>query len=190
LRYHQASAPTLFREIKPVILYNPHFDPQVSSFFDQGRQLLEALSASGKYNIIFMPHPDLARRIPPLLAELGKLSNIVIAERSRINLDYMAAADIYITDVSSSVFEWLYFNKPVLFFNTKKINWQHNRYYLSWVLGEVAETVSVMMGEIDKALTGPDNFLDQRQAMRSKIFTNQDKNISKLMAEIIWNKLH
>ncbi len=188
-RYHPAQATGLFRETKPVVIYNPHFDPNVTSFFDQGRELLESLSASGKYNVIFMPHPDLARRVQPLLAELAKLPNIAIAERSKINLDYMAAADIYLTDVSSSVFEWLYFNKPVLFFNTKKIVWQHNRYYLSWVLGEVVETVPSMLEGIDQALKGPDNFHQQREDMFSKIFANQDKNISKLMAEIIWDRL-
>lgn len=189
-RYHPAQAPNLFRETKPVVMYNPHFDQNVTSFYDQGRELLEFLSASGQYNVIFMPHPDLARKIQPLLAELSKRPGIIIADRARINLDYMAAADVYITDVSSSVFEWLYFNKPVLFFNTKKIVWQNNRYYLSWVLGKVVETVPSMLEGIAQALKGPDNFREQREAMFNQIFANQDKNISRLMAEIIWSKLH
>ena len=187
--WHKAGISDLFPEQRPVILYNPHFEKQLSSYFDQGQELLETLSRAGKYNVIFMPHPDLARRYSRLIERAGRLPGVIIAQSRRINLDYMAASDLYITDVSSSVFEWLYFHKPALFFNTKKVDWRRNRYYISWALGKVVEDIEGMLVAIDRALRYPQEYQEQREAVFAHCFANKNENVSKLTAEIIWNKL-
>jgi len=188
--YHQGKPLQLFKDLKPVILYNPHFEKEISSFFDNGIDLLKSLSKTDKYNIIFMPHPDLARKYSRLLNSAVGLPNVVIVALPQINLDYMAISNLYITDVSSAVFEWLYFNKPALFFNTKRIDWQNNRYYFYWTCGQVVEDVSEMLEAIDYALKHPEDFHAQRKAMFDKTFSNQGKNVSKKIAETIWYKLN
>ena len=185
LHYHQLQPPALFREKKPVILYNPHFEPLLSSFFDQGKQLMEALAATGKYNLIFMPHPDLARKHYREVQALKGLPNTVVIDRPRINLDYLAAADVYITDVSSSVFEWLYFDKPALFFNTKNIDWHNNPFYGSWVLGQVARTIPEMLAAVEDALSPNDNFRGIRKQVLQECFANREKPVSRMIAELI-----
>ncbi|RKY28316.1 MAG: hypothetical protein DRP61_02120, partial [Candidatus Omnitrophota bacterium] len=134
--YHSLEPPQLFPEKRPVILYNPHFEEKESSFFDKGLDLLRALSETNKYNIIFMPHPDLVRKYPKLVNKSLELSNVVLISRPKINLEYMALADLYITDVSSSAFEFLYFNRPIIYFNTKKVPKDR---YPSWRFGKVVE---------------------------------------------------
>jgi glycosyltransferase involved in cell wall biosynthesis len=185
LHYHKLQPPALFQEKRPVILYNPHFEPQLSSFFDQGRQLMEALAATGKYNLIFMPHPDLARQHPREIEALKGIPNTVVIARPKINLDFMALADVYITDVSSSVFEWLYFDKPALFFNTKNIDWRKNPFYGSWTLGKVTQTIPEMLAAVEEALSGNDNFRERRKLVLQESFANREQPVSRKIAELI-----
>ncbi len=188
-RYHDAGIKGIFKDKKPVVIYNPHFEKSGSSFFNKGLELLRALSESGKYNIIFMPHPDLSRKHPELIHTAKNIPGVFLAERLKINLLYMAIADIYITDVSSSVFEWLYFNKPVLFFNAHKINWQNNRCYSSWALGEVVDDVPDMLNALDNAFKHPQYYHEKRQEAFNNTFANRDKNASKIIAAAIWERL-
>lgn len=188
-KYHQVEPRKLFNDSKPVILYNPHFKEQLSSFFNKGLDLLESLSRTGKYNVIFMPHPDLARKHPDLMKKARQIQGVEVICRPKINLDYMMISDIYIADVTSSVFEWLYFNKPVLFFNTKRIKWQNNRYYLTWVLGSVVEDTPVMLEAVSHALGHPEEFQERRKELFNKTFFNNEQNVSKIIANSILQKI-
>ncbi len=187
--YHEPVPKSLFQDSKPVVLYNPHFDPSQSSFFDAGLDLLEELSRSGKYNVIFMPHPDLARKHPKLVRRATSSGNITLATRNKINLEYMACADIYITDVSSSAFEWLYFDKPVLFFNTKKGDRENESRYPVWACGKVLESVPSMLEAVFGALTVPEEFGERRRDMFKRTFANTEDRPSVICARAITAKL-
>src|SRR5690606_31225183 len=41
---------------KPVVLYNPHPSPRLSSWYRMGASVLEAFYRSGRYNLVFAPH--------------------------------------------------------------------------------------------------------------------------------------
>ncbi len=186
LRYRTLTPPkVLFRDKKPVIMYNPHFDPSQSSFFDMGEELLEALSKSSKYNIIFMPHPDLARKHPRLIDKTRALPGVTVVDRPKINLEYMAVADIYITDVSSAAYEWLYFKKPALFFNTKRADWKNKGIYPVWGCGRVAEDVPAMCEAIEHSLKHPEEFREKRKEVFDSTFSGHDSNASKRAAQTI-----
>ncbi|MBU1925435.1 MAG: CDP-glycerol glycerophosphotransferase family protein [Candidatus Omnitrophica bacterium] len=187
--YHVIKSLNLFKEKRPVILYNPHFDEKFSSFFDKGLVLLEQVSKSNKFNVLFMPHPDLSRKYPQLVKKTAEFENVLLIERHRINLEYMAQADVYITDISSSVFEWLYFDKPVLFFNTKRVNWKKSRDYPSWVLGKVAEDVLQLIVMIEDTLKHQEEFREIRRETFEDTFANRDKVVSKAIAEIIRDRI-
>lgn len=184
-KYHQLPSLQLFLDKKPVILYNPHFEETLSSFFDLGYELLKELSDSSRYHVIFMPHPDLSRRYPAQIERVRRLPHVVTTDRLRINLDYMAAADLYITDVSSSAFEWLHFDRPMIFVNSKRVTWQDSPYYPSWRLGEVAENVAEVVKAIEKALTGPDGYEEIRRGVYQKTFAHRQDWISRRIAERI-----
>ena len=41
---------------RPIVLYNPHVSPHLSSWYKQGRAVLDYFLASDRYNLIFAPH--------------------------------------------------------------------------------------------------------------------------------------
>lgn len=187
--YHSIRPRILFKDVKPVILYNPHFEKSLSSFYDQGIELLRVLSCDGRYNVIFMPHPDLTRKHPRLIDEARAIASVAVINRPKINLEYMATSDIYITDVSSSALEWLYFDKPTIFFNTKKVDWRQNPYYASWFCGEVVENLPQMMTAVESALKDPQKFAAERKALFDRTFLNRDRIVSKDIARSIIERM-
>jgi glycosyltransferase involved in cell wall biosynthesis len=185
--YHKAGSPLFFKDSRPVIIYNPHFGHEQSSFFDKGLEFLRALSETRAYNIIFMPHPDLAREYPEQISKARGLADVIVSERTRINLDYMAEADIYITDVSSAVFEWLYFNRPAIFFNTKA---KQKDTYPSWACGRVVEDIPEMVRAIEDTLKNPDEFALKRREVFDRTFSNRDNSVSRNIASLILDKMN
>lgn len=113
----------LFANDNPVIIYNPHFDPHLSSWYGHGPELLRALASMGdRFNTVFAPHVMLwrkrlhispeyrvARRRPDLPAGLDKLDHVLVdtASPALFDMTYTRAAHIYIGDVSSQIYEFL-----------------------------------------------------------------------------------
>jgi len=188
-RYHKLKPLNLFKDSKPVIMYNPHFDKAQSSFFDKGLELLQALSETNRYNILFMPHPDLARKYPDLVGKSPGIPNVVTVNRPKINLNYMVNVDVYITDVSSAVYEWFYFNKPAVFFNTKGVHWKKNNLYPVWTCGRVVEDIPEMLKAIEDSLVHPEEFEVQRKETFNKTFSSRNKNVSEVIAQVILEKI-
>ncbi len=117
---------------RKTVLYNPHCSPHLSSWFREGRAVLDYFASSEEYNLIFAPHVMLFER--PVMIAIDKLSlnfpgNIADKYRSapNIHLDlgsaastdmsYTNAADIYVGDVSSQIYEFLLRPRPCLFLN-------------------------------------------------------------------------
>lgn len=119
-----------FADDKPVFLYNPHFDPVLSSWYDHGPAILDWFAAHPEYNLIFAPHVMLfyktlhispeykkGRRRPDLKPQWLECPNILIdTDSDRLfDMSYTLAADTYIGDMSSQVYEFLYRPRAVFF---------------------------------------------------------------------------
>lgn len=108
----------------PTFVYNPHFDPYLSSWYDAGPALLDwfASEQGQRFNCIFAPHVMLfrkqlhispefkvARKRPQVPTKALRASNIIIDVDSErlFDMSYMLAADSYIGDVSSQIYEFL-----------------------------------------------------------------------------------
>jgi hypothetical protein len=123
-----------FDNDNPVFLYNPHFDPVLSSWYDEGEAILEwFFQRQDQYNLIFAPHVMLffktthispeykkGRRRPDIAEKYRNVPNIRIdLEGPRLfDMSYTLAADAYIGDVSSQVYEFLHRVRPVFFIDT------------------------------------------------------------------------
>lgn len=122
--------PDFFGNGRPTFVYNPHFDPHLSSWFDAGPELLGwfASEAGQAYNLIFAPHVMLFRKTVHISPEykVGKVrpeipkealvaSNILIdVDGPRLfDMSYMLGADGYIGDASSQIYEFLVRPRPV-----------------------------------------------------------------------------
>lgn len=135
----------LFNNSNPVILYNPHFEKKLSSYSLLGEDVLEFFyNNKEKYNLIFAPHINLFNKNNYLDKSSFNMKylnqdNIIIDFGSvkSVNMNYTLAADVYIGDVSSQVYEFLLTPRPCIFINAYKIDWKDNAYYKNWKLGQV-----------------------------------------------------
>lgn len=155
----------LFHNDKPVVVYNPHPEPQLSSWYSMGIEVLEFFRNNKDYNLIFAPHVMLFRRRlhislesrvarirRDLPARFRDCPNIHIDTGSSalVDMTYTLAADVYLGDVSSQVYEFLIHRRPCIFLNAHKARWQGNANYAFWNFGPVLDNV----GHLDAALKG------------------------------------
>jgi hypothetical protein len=134
--------PQLFTNDSPVILYNPHSTTAISSWPHWGIEVLEFFYQHRQYNLIFAPHCNLFRRhvaAKTIPRKYFSADNILmdLGSENSVNMTYTQAADIYLGDVSSQVYEFIRKPRPCLFLNPHQVNWQDNEYYSSWNLGPV-----------------------------------------------------
>lgn len=141
--------PPLFSNRRKTVLYNPHHNKLHSSWRLTGHQVLDYFSKSDQFNLIFAPHIRMHADGAISQEELHpyrNLEHILIdtgSERS-VDMSYTLAADIYIGDWSSQVYEFLLHPRPVIFLNPHRFEWQGKEEYLWWTLGRVAENISEM----------------------------------------------
>lgn len=156
--------PALFDNPRPVVLYNPHFDRRLGSFEQFAERLIAFVLADGRYNLVLAPHIRLAehwndkrralwesRSVPDrIIVDLG-------SDRS-FDMSYPLAADIYIGDVSSQVYEFLVRPRPCLFIDSHDAAWQGNPDYAMWSFGPVIRPDADLASAIDAAFAGQSEF--------------------------------
>lgn len=142
----------LFENADPTVVYNPHFNQQLSSWTRMGRTVLDFFVAHPEYNLIFAPHRVLFARpwrhhavLPP---RYKGVPNILIDTDSPAlsDMTYMLAADIYLGDVSSQVYEFLLEPRPCIFLNAHRVAWENNPHYAHWRFGQVIDDVTRELG--------------------------------------------
>ncbi len=192
----------LFDNSRPVIVYNPHFDQRVSSWAPMGIKVMEFFRTHPEYNLIFAPHVVLFKRRKRHKARLPKryhkVNNIYIDLGSHASADmtYMRAADIYLGDVSSQVYEFLFEPRPCIFLNGHHVQWQDNPFYYHWNLGQVVDDVDT---GLDAALkrafsTHKELYLEKQKKAFDYTFYNEPGSTAaergaRAIAEFLLNRL-
>lgn len=116
---------------KSTILYAPTWkDAENSSSFEKYFEiLLESLPE--KYNLIIKLHPNLLEKFD-LQIQLLKLkherNNILFLDNFPLIYPLLELVDIYLGDFSSIGYDFLYFEKPMFFLESKNINLRSNLY--------------------------------------------------------------
>ncbi len=137
---------------RPTVLYNPHVSPHLSSWYAEGRQVLDLFRRSTSYNLIFAPHVMLFHRrwtvsidklridrpgtIDPRVLAAPNI-HVDLGSHASTDMTYVDAADIYLGDVSSQVYEFLRTPRPCLFLDTHATEWAGDPNYAHWNAGEV-----------------------------------------------------
>ena len=172
----QRSKKRLFANDRPIVAYNPHFKNELSSWPMSGEAILETFAASPDYNLIFAPHillfkrkanQDQLEKERTMLRRYQKFSNILIDTGSAASSDmtYMLAADIYLGDVSSQVYEFLLRPRPCIFVNDQKVAWEGDESFIQWRFGEVIQDVeSELLPALGQARTRHADFADEQTA--------------------------
>lgn len=192
--------PRLFPKDRPTVLYNPHPSPALSSWYRMGPQILDWFARSDMYNLIFAPHVMLfKKRITASLSPFAlgwnagprpehyEQDHMIIDTGSPASLDmsYTDAADIYIGDASSQVYEFIRRPRPCLFLNPRRLAWRGNPDFGHWRTGDVVETID----ELDAALAETPRLTpamrDRQEDLFRYSFDLQDRPSSQRAAEAI-----
>jgi len=174
----------LFPEHRPIVLYNPHFMRNLSSWYQWGREILDFFVHSSRYNLIFAPHVELKGRRQKWLSLRKYRSyphiHIDLGSMASINMAYTKIADIYLGDVSSQIGEFLLQPRPCVFLNSHLISWKANPDYLHWQLGPVIEAPSQLEGALAKAVETHDHYLQaQTQYFRDSFDLTEESSGSR-----------
>ena len=129
----------IFGDLKPIAFYNPHFDEEVSSWFRHAQPILDEMAAIDGWNFIVAPHVKL-KNGPEVDPPLG---NVLVDRGSLRSIDmaYTEAAQVYIGDASSQVYEFLRRPRPCIFLNFEQVDWRDRENYSHWRLGQVIERI-------------------------------------------------
>jgi len=152
----------------PTFLYNPHFDPLLSSWYDHGNALIAAFRDDPSLgNLIVAPHVMLFRKKLHYSPEYHRLRkrpdveglpggrtggliapniHVDLASPALFDMSYTLSADAYIGDASSQVYEFLIRPRPCFFFDVRGVSEGADpddppadvRF---WLAGEVVRTV-------------------------------------------------
>ncbi len=185
---------------KPTVLYNPHPSPHLSSWFKHGQAVLEHFLNDDRYNLIFAPHVMLFHR--KFVVTIDKLRidrpgvieqrfldapniHIDLGSRASTDMTYTAAADIYLGDVSSQIYEFLYQPKPCLFLDSHGANWRSNANYMHWQAGEVIADPSDLGTALDRAVASHDRFRPLQRELFQRSFELTDERSADRAARAI-----
>jgi hypothetical protein len=192
--------PKLFSNDQPTVLYAPHFNSKLSSWYDWGGDILDYFINNPEYNLIFAPHvllyqrrwhistegglprrtpaiPDAARKAPNILVDPGSIASI--------DMTYTRAADIYLGDVSSLVYEFLIEPRPCIFFNRSKANWRDNENYRFWSTGEVLDSVGDLPAALARTRSDPMHYRAEQESAFAEAFDLTDTPSSIRAADAI-----
>lgn len=194
-------APTkLFDNDRPTVLYNPHCSPRLSSWYRDGLAVLEAFYQSDKYNLIFAPHvmlfskgvqvsldrlrldwpgriPERYRNCPHMLIDTGSARSC--------DMSYTRAADLYLGDASSQVYEFLLRPRPCVFLDAHATVWQDDPNYQHWQAGPVLGDVSALEVAIDAAFVNHADYLPVQRRLFDYSFDLNGRPSAQRAAEAI-----
>lgn len=196
---------SLFPDDRPTVLYNPHFDPRLSSWYAVGRQVIDWFAGQDRYNLIVAPHvmlfqrtvhasvehavvrwrrpiPDRYRHCPNIIVDTG-------SERS-VDMTYTRAADIYLGDASSQIYEWIARPRPAVFLNPAGFAWRDDPDFAHWHLGEVVDRIGDLPAALDRQLADPDRFRAAQVAAFRSTFDQGEQSASARAASAIMASGH
>lgn len=157
--------PRLFDDDRPTVLYNPHGSPHLSSWYAMGRRVLDGLARGGRYNVVFAPHVMLFER--PVAVSIDRLAlafpgpvpeargphlRVDVGSSASTDMTYTDAADIYLGDVSSQVYEFLRRPRPCVFLDPHRRDWRSDPSFLHWTAGPVVTDPARLEAALDEAV--------------------------------------
>ena len=165
----------IFNDDKNTVLYNPHWDKGLSSFFKYGFEILDFFKDHPNMNLIFAPHALLTKRnfmLRRRLKTYEKCTNIHMDYGSNYSHDfsYVKVADIYLGDVSSQALEFCLFEpRKCIFIDVKQNTGNH---YISWGLGDVHSNsfnIANALSQIDASYD--DHYKVKQKRIIDEVFT-------------------
>lgn len=142
--------------------------------------MLEAFYRSDKHKLIFAPHVMLFRKrvqisLKPLRMDRpGRVSErylncahilVDLGSEHSCDMTYTQAADFYLGDVSSQIYEFLHRPRPCAFIDSHRIAWHGDSNYRHWISGPVIDGASNLIPTIDAAHTSHAEYLQAQRGL-------------------------
>jgi CDP-glycerol glycerophosphotransferase (TagB/SpsB family) len=180
---------SIFPEKRPIIIYNPHWNKKVSSWYDWGKKVLEFFLSSTDYNLIFAPH-ILIKEWKQRWLKLAKYQtaphiHIDLGSHRLIDMTYTRIADAYLGDVSSQVFEYINEPKPCLFLNCQDLKREKERDFPQWKFGNIVSDFNDLPGKLDAIFDDHPNFIDNQKTFIQSTFDSNDLSSGQRGADAI-----
>jgi hypothetical protein len=161
---------SFFAVKRPIVLYNSHKTRGLRSWDTFIEPMLAGFAEPNEYNLIVAPHVKLFRRRSRRLRakwEARSAANIIVDTGSdhSVDMSYARAADLYVGDISSQVYEVLVEPKPCVFLNPHKVAWESNPSFAHWHLGDVITEPDQLMPAIRAAKARHPIYLEKQIAM-------------------------
>jgi CDP-glycerol glycerophosphotransferase (TagB/SpsB family) len=141
----------------------------IERFLDNG-DVIAALTQ--RYNLIVKPHPNIFNPARPhfdqsIVERLERLPGILLVRSGNV-MPWFAQADLFIGDISAAGYEWLYFNRPMVFLNPRPGELRASQdvealTYL-WQCGEVCDHLDLLPEAVGAALM-TDAYAEKREAV-------------------------
>ena len=185
---------------RATVLYNPHSSPALSSWFREGPAVLDWFVDHPEMNLIFAPHVMLFERpvtlslSPPGLDRPGRIErrwrnapNILIDTGSPRSSDmtYTRAADLYLGDVSSQIYEYLREPRPALFLNAQGVNWRDDPNYAHWHTGPVIGSADRLGEGIVRAFASHARYEPEQRRLFAESIELTDESSSERAARAV-----
>ena len=172
----KVSTTSPFNNNNPVFVYNPHYGNSLSSWPTFGLQVLDFFANHPQYNLVFAPHIKVFDGRPSeVLNQYSQFANIIIDVSSSKLMDasYTSVANVYIGDVSSQVYEFLYFAlKPVIFLDVaNRQNWENQPSFQMWKTGTVVNSMAKFPQAVASAQHTHGDFIDVQRDLVVRKFS-------------------
>jgi len=165
--------PPLYKNEKKAVIYCPTWRKgNMSSIelFLSNVDIIHVLAE--RYNLIVKPHPNIFNPEREfyesrIVAQLEQLPNIRLIRSGNV-MGWFSQADLFVGDISASGYEWLYFNRPMVFLNPQpgvlKPSQDSNAWTYLWQCGPVCDNVRELPTLIANELNS-DSYSDVRETV-------------------------
>lgn len=190
-RLAQNSAP-LFADDRPIVLYNPHKAPELESWSRFIEPMLAQFAAQDDFNLIVAPHVKMFRRRSSALkqrwnARGGRRILIDTGSDRSVDMTYTEAADIYIGDISSQIYEFLARPRPCIFLNAHRVKWRNDPSFLHWRFGEVIDDPEELMDAVRRAKSQHHLYAAFQEQMAKETLGDRSPGAARRAADAILN---
>jgi hypothetical protein len=182
---HPPILPALFENDKKTLIYSPTWRKEnissIEIFLDHP-EIIEQLTQD--YNLIVKPHPNIFnpdRQFydPSIVDCLNQLPNIHLIQSGNV-MPWFAQADLFIGDISAAGYEWLYYDKPMVFLNPQPGILQASTDVASmtylWQCGEVCNDMAQLKSLVDEGLRSDRHQPMREQLLHYSVFNPRDNN--------------
>ncbi|MEM7507140.1 MAG: CDP-glycerol glycerophosphotransferase family protein [Pseudomonadota bacterium] len=175
----------LFANDKPTVLFNPTQNRKATCWHKFGVDVLDFFYDSPDYNLIFAPHVLLFQRSwsrgARLPSRYRSTDRVLIDTGSRASVDmtYLKAADLYLGDLSSQIYEFINQPRPCVFLDPFGVEYQGDPAYRSWSFGPVVRDVADLPGALQAALSGFEEYRAIQTEARDRNFAQSETPASR-----------